>query len=83
MRCNPDTRHILYTSDKEESTWDNTDFRQFLTELGAGIKELVFDKIRPLEHFVTEFRNAFYKLDVLHSLAQPEMGTCSLLLDSE
>lgn len=83
VRCNPEARHILYTNDQEEATWNGTDFRAFLVGLGVITKTLAFESFRPPEHFVTEFRNAFYKLDVLKSLSQPDAGSHSLLLDSD
>jgi hypothetical protein len=83
VRCNPTAHHILYTNDQGDATWAGVDFRQFLNTLGVEIKTLAFESFRPPAHFVTEFRNAFYKLDVLRSLSQPEAGPYSLLLDSD
>ncbi|MBC6607474.1 hypothetical protein H8B13_11655 [Hymenobacter sp. BT188] len=83
VRCNPEAGHILYTNDQEVANWEGIDFRQFLNSIGVEIRTLAFETFRPPEHFITEFRNAFYKLDVLRALSQPEAGQYSLLLDSD
>ena len=83
VRCNPTARHLLYTNDQEAASWNDIDFRAFLNELGVGIKLLPFKSFRPPAHFVTEFRNAFYKLDVLLALSQPDASSYSPLLDSD
>jgi hypothetical protein len=83
VRCNPEARHLLYTNDQESATWDGIDFRHFITSLGVEIKTLAFEFFRPPEYFVTEFRNAFYKLDVLRALSKPDASAHSLLLDSD
>ncbi|MGY2133071.1 hypothetical protein ACW9KT_12640 [Hymenobacter sp. HD11105] len=83
IRFNPTARHFLYTNDQEPAIWGGTDFRQFLNNLGIEIRLLAFESFRPPEHFITEFRNAFYKLDVLRCLSMPESGSYSLLLDSD
>ncbi|WP_229743110.1 hypothetical protein [Hymenobacter qilianensis] len=83
IRCNPKAKHILYTNDQELATWNGVDFREFLNTIGVEIKLLAFEAFRPPEHFTTEFRNAFYKLDVLRALSHPDAGQYSLLLDSD
>jgi len=83
VRCNPEARHLLYTNDDKATIWDGIDFCVFLIDLGINIKLLPFKLFRPLEHFLTEFRNAFYKLNAFFALSQPEAGPHSLLLNSD
>lgn len=44
---------------------------------------LPFVEFNPPRAFATEFRNAFYKLEVLRELARPDAPAASLLLDSD
>ncbi|QDA58879.1 hypothetical protein [Hymenobacter jejuensis] len=83
VRCNPDARHLLYTNDAAPATWDGVDHREFLSSIGVEIRQLSFQTFCPPQRFSKEFRNAFYKLDVLQELAKPTAADHSLLLDSD
>ena len=83
VRCNPGVKHLFYTNDEASASWDGIDYRAFLAGLGVQTQYLPFVEFCPPPHFGTEFRNAFYKLEVLRELARPEADEASLLLDSD
>lgn len=83
VRCNPGVRHLFYTNDEAPANWGGVDFRAFLAELGVETRLLPFVEFCPPPQFGTEFRNAFYKLEVLRELARPDADAGSLLLDSD
>ncbi len=82
-RCNPTARHLLYTNDAAPVVGRRVDYRAFLRELGVQVRPLPFTEFQPLAGASTDFRNAFYKLEVLQALAAPGAAPCSLLLDSD
>ena len=83
VRCNPTLRHVLYTNDDAPGSWNKIDYRAFLSELGVEIRQLPFTDFQPPAGFSTEFRNAFYKLEVMQTLASPTAGPSSVLFDSD
>ncbi|AII50657.1 hypothetical protein [Hymenobacter sp. APR13] len=83
VRCNPGVTHLFYTNDEAPAYWEGTDYRAFLLKLGVQIRPLAFEEFCPPPAFGTEFRNAFYKLEVLRELARPEAEAGSILLDSD
>ncbi|WP_210520965.1 hypothetical protein [Hymenobacter terricola] len=83
LRCNPTNRHLFYTNDAGPAVWHEVDYRAFLQGLGVEIRVLPFTDFQPPAGFSTDFRNAFYKLEVLQALARAEAGDSSVLLDSD
>lgn len=83
VRCNPGVQHLFYTNDEAPACWGGIDYRAFLNQVGVQTRQLPFKDFCPPPAFGTEFRNAFYKLEVLRELARPEAEEGSLLLDSD
>lgn len=83
VRCNPGVKHLFYTNDEAPACWGGSDYRAFLDGLGVLTLHLPFEEFCPPAQFGTEFRNAFYKLEVLRELARPGADEASLLLDSD
>ncbi|MBC6699253.1 hypothetical protein [Hymenobacter sp. BT190] len=83
VRCNPGVTHLFYTNDEAPACWGGIDYRAFLEQLGVQTRLLPFEEFCPPPAFGTEFRNAFYKLEVLREMARPEAEDGSILLDSD
>lgn len=82
IRCNPDARHLLYTNDKQPVISRGANIKDFLIGLGVDIQYVPFVRFKPPAGYSDAFKNAFYKLDVMHQLGQLA-GTHSILLDSD
>lgn len=80
MRCNPQARHILFTNDRQPVWIGKIEAKQFLRTLGVEIREVPFETFKPPAGFSENFKNAFFKLDVIEKLAR-EKDSCHLLLD--
>ena len=77
---NPAQKHYVYTNEASVPIIDGVDVETFLTDLDVDVVHLPFDCFDPKDHS-RSFRNAFYKLDVLRSLAIADRP--SILLDSD
>lgn len=83
VRCNPGARHLFFTNDQAPAGWRGLDYRAFLARIGVEIRLLPFTSFVPPPGFSTDFRNGFYKLEVLQALADPALGPSSVLFDSD
>jgi hypothetical protein len=80
IRCNPQVRHILYTNDPHPVLINDVDAKEKLQELGVQVKVIPFEAFKPPMGFSQNFKNAFFKLDVIKQLSL-ENDTHNLLLD--
>jgi hypothetical protein len=82
IRCNPSMKHIVFTNDKNPVIINGIDCRKFLSEMGVEIVYLPFQHFNIPNEVSNNFKNAFYKLDVIKELGLERYGY-SILLDSD
>lgn len=82
IRQNPKLRHVVYTNSTEDISIRGVRILRFLRSIGVEIIHMPFRRFVPPGTHCKQFRNAFYKLDVLSDLGQSCKGG-ALLLDSD
>ncbi len=83
VRCNPSHTHTVYTNDRKEVFYKKTNIKDFLKKLGVDIKLLPFETFKPPAGYSKNFKNAFYKLDVMKALGTLPDDTYSIVVDSD
>ena len=82
IRQNPGIRHLVYTNSRIDVAVGSVKIRRLLKSLGVEVIDLPFRTFVPPSSHCRQFRNAFYKLEVLSELAHQCAGG-ALLLDSD
>lgn len=83
VRCNPNYKHIVFTNDTKPVTTKNIEVKSFLESLGVIIKILPFKEFKPPPGYSKNFKNAFYKLDVMKALGEFPEDQYSIVVDSD
>jgi hypothetical protein len=83
VRCNPDCTHQVYTNDTQPVVANGVDLLAGLKKMGVEIVVAPFGVFNPPKGYSNRFKNAFYKLDVIHHLGQSTQHDFHLLLDSD
>lgn len=81
IRCRPNDTHLVYTNDLDDVIANGFNITRRLRELGVQIIPLEFEKYDPGAKLSKQFRNCFYRMDVLEALSK--RSGASLLLDND
>lgn len=82
VRLNKNCRHVVYTNSRRGVVIRDVNIHRLLKWAGVECRHLPFRDFIPPESHCKEFRNAFYKLEVVCDLSKRAMGG-ALLLDSD